>query len=180
MKLSISNTIILICIIFTFLAELNPFLYLFWMANYLDWDYIKLFFQFLFYSFIHLWFWHLFWNSFFMFFFWNFIENLMWQKKYILFFISSFIFNWIILFLFSGWLVFWISWFCMALLSYATLIFFEHKHPDYKWWITALIIFILVWINTEVSFIWHLSWAIFGSVFYLWDKVLKKALTLKN
>lgn len=171
MWFSISNILIIISIIFTFFSAWNPELSRFFGMSHLfllQWDYLKLFFQFCLYSFLHGGFFHLLFNSVFLYFFWNQLEYHIWKKWYILFFILTTIFNGIALLLFTqiGTITIWISGFALAILSFYTLLLYEVKNPEYKWGITAIIINILIWFSAQISFIWHLFWAIFGGFFY--------------
>lgn len=172
--LSLSNTLIIISAIFTIATIQTPFLYNFWMnlSWIILWDYLKVFFQFLLYSFLHWWILHLLSNSIFIYIFWNQVEYILWFKKYLIFFILATIFNWVSILLLSAWNTVWISWFCMALLAFYTISLYKNWNPDYKWWITALIINVLIWFVPGISLVWHLFWAIFWIIFYFIDKYI--------
>lgn len=170
---TISNALILISILCTILVNLDIRLYIFWMNNLFleDWLYHIFFLQFFTGSFIHWSIMHLLFNSIFIYFFWNIVEWIIWKKKFFLFFVFVTIFNWILLSLINIWEnTIWISWFCMALISYYTLELKSRNDSDYKWWITAIIINIWIWFIPWISLFWHLFWAIAGVLFYLMNK----------
>jgi hypothetical protein len=171
-RLTISNTLILISVIATFLAMIFPSIYVFGMNNtFLNEGLYHIYFiQFFIGSFLHWWIVHLLFNSVFVYFFWNIVEWLIWRKKYFIFFLFVTIFNWVLISVFSEWNTVWISGFCMALLSYYTLELRSRNDPEYKWWITALIINIWIWFTPWISLYWHLFWAIAWVIFYLLTK----------
>lgn len=176
MKLTISNSFIIISAIITFISFKNIELLSFWMNGYFFalWDYMKLVLQFIFYSFLHWSIFHLLFNWVFLYYFWNQVEIILWFKKYLIFFVLATVFNWVSILIFTSWNTIWISGFCMALLSFYTLKLFEIKNPEFKWWITAIIINVAIWLTPWISLVWHLFWAIFGWIFYYFDKLLKK------
>lgn len=179
MKLSVSNAFIVISTIFTIFSFQNPELItMFWMSHLFlsQWDYVKLLIQFCLYSFLHGGFFHLLFNSLFLYFFWNQLEYLIWKTWYIVFFIFTTLFNGIALLLLTQeWTItFGISWFALAIISFYTLLLYDVKNPEYKWWITALVINILVWFSPQVSFVWHLFGAISWGIFYGLYKFLGK------
>lgn len=171
-KLSISNILIIISIVITFLATIMPSLYMFWINNSFlhQWLYHIYIIQFFTGTFLHWWLFHLFLNSFFINYFWNIVEWLMWKKKYFIFFMFSTFFIWLLVTYFSNWNHIWISGFCMALLSYFTLELRSRNDPDYKWWITAILLNIWIWIIPGISLYWHLFGAIAWVIFYLITK----------
>lgn len=61
----------------------------------------------------------------------------------------------------------------MALLTYYTIILYEEKNDEYKWWITAIIVSILIWLSPEISLLWHLAWVIYAILFYIAYKKIK-------
>ena len=168
-KTSISNYLIIISIIFTFLAYFYPGFYNLWMnSDFLNkWFYHIYFIQFFSSNFLHWWVFHLLFNSIFIYYFCNIVEMILWSKKYLIFFIFTAVFNWLLLTIFSAWNTIWISWFAMALLAYYTLELREQKNPDYKWWVTAIIVNIVIWLNPQISLLWHLFWTIAWAIFYL-------------
>ncbi len=175
-NLSISNILILISIIFTILVYSYPNLYILWINNffYNKWDYLIYFIQFFTWSFIHWWFLHIFMNSVFIYYFWNQLENYIWKKIFFLFYITATIFIWFSITKFSNWNTIWISWFAMAVLAYYTSLLYKLKNPEYKWWITAIILMIWIWLSPWISLIWHFSWAIFWILFFLITNKKKK------
>lgn len=174
-RFSITNLLIIISIIFTFISFQNQEILNFWLNDYFlsQNDYLRFFIQICFYSFLHWWIMHLVFNSLFIYIFWNQVEEIIWWKLFLIFFILTTLFNTIFILLFSSWNTIWISGFCMALLSFYTLKLYEVKNTEYKWWITAIIVNILIWFSGSISLVWHLFWAIFGGIYYLILKILK-------
>lgn len=168
-RTSISNYLIIISIFFTFLAFYHPWLYNFGMNSYFlnRWIYHIYFIQFFTSNFLHWWILHLLFNSIFIYYFWNIVELILWSKKYLIFFVFTAIFNGLLLTILSAWNTIWISWFAMAILAYYTLELKEQKNPEYNWWITALVINIVIWFHPQISLFWHLFWAIAWVIFYL-------------
>lgn len=105
-------------------------------------------------------------NSIFIYYFWNILEIIIWKKKYLIFFIITTISIWILLTTLTNDATIWISWFAMAVLSYFTLELKSKNNPEYKWWITAIIINIWIWFYPWISLYWHLFWAIIWVLFY--------------
>jgi len=170
--LSISNLLILISVVVTILATIFPSLYVLWVNDMFlsQWLYHIYILQFFTWTFLHGWLMHILFNSFFLYIFWNPLEWLIWKKKYTIFFLFTVIFTWIIVSNFAGGNTIWISWFCMALLSYYTLELRSRNNPEYKWWITALVLNIWIWFLPWISLYWHLFWAIAWVVYYLITK----------
>ena len=170
---TISNILILISIVFTFLATKFIEVYKLWMNSYFieNWEYLHYIQQFFSYSFTHWNIMHLLWNSIFIFIFWNMLENILLTKRYLIFFIFITVFNWVLLSIFS-WetTVIWISWFVLAILTYYTLELKSLKNPEYKWWITAIILSIWIWLMPWISLLWHLFWTIWWAIFYYINK----------
>lgn len=171
-KFSISNILILISALFTFLFIFLPDLYILWINNiFLEKGlYYMYFLQIFTGTFLHWWLFHLLANSLFLYLFWNTLELLIWKNKFLLFFIFSTIFIWVMMWFTLVWNTIWISGFCMALLSYYTLELKSRNNPEYKWWITALIINIWIWIIPWISLLWHFYWAIAWLLFYIINK----------
>ncbi len=172
-KMTVSNILILISFIFTILATFYPNLYVLWVnTTFLSqWLYHIYIIQLFTWTFLHWWFFHFFANALFLYLFWNILELIMWRKKYIIFFIFIVFFNWIGLTLLDSWNTIWVSWFCMALISYYTLELKSKNNPDYKWWILALILNIWIWLTPWISLLGHLLWAIWWIIFYYLNKV---------
>ncbi len=129
-------------------------------------------FQFILYSFLHWWIFHLLFNMMFLYYFWEIVQNILWTRKYFIFFVFSTIFNAIAILLFSNWNTVWISWFLLWLLSFFTIYLYHQKNDEYKWWITAIIINIVVWFTPGISLVWHLFWAISWILFFYFNKYL--------
>jgi len=167
-KLTISNLLILLSWIFTLAVYINPDLYQYWINKYFfyKWDYLIYFIQFFSWTFIHSWITHFLMNSVFLYYFWNPLENIIWRKKYLIFFITCTIILGLTISNLSDWNTVWISWFAMALLSYYTVLLYSLKNPQYKWWITALAINIGIWILPWISLVWHLFWSIYWIIFF--------------
>ena len=180
-KISFSNILILISILCTLLTITYPDLIIFWMNKYFlnNGVYHIYMAQFFTYSFIHGWLFHLLSNSIFIYFFWNIVELILWKKKYIIFFLFSTVFIWIMLTFLSKWNTVWISGFAMALLTYFTLELKEKNNPEYKWWLTAIFINIIIWLDPSISLIWHFFWVIAWIIFYFLNKDLfRKAMIM--
>jgi len=171
-KISISNLLILISAIFTIVATFYPNIYVLWMNSiFLDqWNYYVYFIQYFTSNFLHWNILHLFMNCIFLYYFWNIVEWIIWRNKFIIFFVFTVIFNWVLLTYFGSWNVIWISWFCMALISYFTLELKSRNNMEYKWWITAIIVNIWIWLVPWISLLWHLFWAIAWVLYYLYNK----------
>jgi membrane associated rhomboid family serine protease len=171
-KISFSNLLIIISAIFTTISFIYPNILILWMNSYFlnTWNYPVFLVQMRTYSFLHWWLLHLFSNSIFLYIFWNPVEQIIWKKKFILFFISATIFNAIALSIFSAWNTIGISWFALAVLTYYTLILKSRNNPEYKWWIVAIVINILIWLDASISFVWHRAWAIFWIIFFYFRK----------
>jgi hypothetical protein len=170
--MSISNILIIISAIVTALSVFVWWLNNFWINNtfIIESRYLFLILQIIFYQFLHWWILHLFFNSIFIYIFWNWLEDLIWKRKFIIFFIFNTFFVWISLFLLTTWNTIWISGFCMAILTYFTLELYTKDNPEYKWWITAIIVNLAVWFMPEISLIWHLFWTIAWLIFFLYNR----------
>lgn len=175
-KKSISNTLIIIAAIVTIISMWFKMILHYGMSNEFlpSGDYIALLLQFLLYQFLHGGFWHLTSNSLFLYLFWNVIEKHLGATKYILFFLGNTIFVWVALLFLSQGITIGISGFAMAILAYYILELKRVWNPDYKWAITLLIINILIGFTSDVSFIWHFAWAIFGWIWYVLMGIIRK------
>ena len=161
----------------TLAAFAMPMIYEYWMNKYflgVNPNYYSFISQFLLYQFIHGWVLHLLSNSIFLYIFWNLIEKQIWTHRYILFFALNTFAVWISLLIFSSWNTVWISGFAMAVMWYAFMHLRKIKHPDYKWAWTFIILNVLIWIWSNVSLIGHLSWALFGMLFFYLTDLTKK------
>ena len=176
MKLSISNLFILISAIFTLIATVNSNIYIYGMNSiFLDsWKYHIYALQFYSSQFLHWWILHLAMNALFIFIFWNAVENILGIHKYLLFFICSSIFTGLAITFLWSWNTVGISGFAMAVMAYYTLYLKSKNHHDYKWWITALIVNIWIWLSPWISLLGHLFWAIGWAIYFYIVKLIKK------
>ncbi|MCK9272889.1 rhomboid family intramembrane serine protease [Candidatus Gracilibacteria bacterium] len=165
---TISNSLILISLIITLLSFISNSILQFGMNLYfvMMGNYIGVLAQFSLYQFLHGGFLHLLSNSIFIYLFGNQIEALIGKNKYILFFILNTIFVGISLLFLSSGNTIGISGFAMALLAYYFLELKGRNHPDYKGALLFLIINISIGLGSNISFVGHLSGAIFGAIFY--------------
>lgn len=173
-KISITYLFISLSFIFTIFATLNNELYVFWLNKFFlnEWNYLVFSLQLFLSNFLHWWITHLAFNSLFLYLFWTQIELLIWRVKYLYFFIFIVFFNWFFL-VFLAWdyvNTIWISGFCMAIISYFVLELKSKNNPEYKWWITALVINVWIWFLPWISLVWHLFWAIWWVIFYYINK----------
>ncbi len=180
-KATFSNILILISLIFTTIWYFLPEFILEWSMNnfYLySWKYFHFILQFFTATFLHSWPIHFLFNAIFIYYFWNLLEIIMWRNKFITFFILSVVFNSLLLSYFSpNTYTIWISGFALAILTYYTLELKSLNNPEYKWWITAIAINLLIWFHTWVSLYGHLFWAIFWIIFfYISNDFTKKQL----
>lgn len=166
--ISFSNLLVILSIVFTAYLNYNNDVIIYWMNNYFidRWQYLDLFIQFVYYNFLHGWIFHLIFNSIFLLYFWNLVEKELWLNKYILFFLFSTILTGIAILNLSTANTIWISWFWIALLTYYTFMLKNKWDSEYKWWITAIIINIIIWLWSWVSFIGHLFWFISWLFYY--------------
>lgn len=170
--MSISNILIAFSIILTTFSFIYPDIYIFGMNRYFlnEWNYIIYLVQIFTSNFLHWGLMHLLFNSIFIYYFWNVLEGLIWQRKFLIFFIFTAVFNALAITYLSSGNTVWISWFAIALLTYYTLELRSRKMEEYKWWITALIINLWIWFHPQISMVWHLFWAIAWIIFYLLNK----------
>ena len=168
---SVSNFLIAICFIVTAIVISIPEYYIYWINSLFlqHWLYWVFLFQMFAWVFMHWWIMHLVANSLFIYLFWNIVEEVIWIKKYILFFILSTIITGCILVFFTNGTTVWISWFATALLWFYTSQLYKIWNSDYKWWITAIIINIWIWFAPWISLIGHLSgvfiWIIYWYIY---------------
>jgi len=169
---SISSILIYTCIIVTIFAYFFPNLYNFGINDIFikDHKYYLVFIQFFLWTFLHLSITHLLFNCIFIYYFWNILELLMWKKKFLIFFIFSVLFICSMLFINISWNTIWISWFAMALLTYYTLELKSRNNNEYKGWITAIILNLIIWFLPSISLFWHFYWVIAWLIFYLLNK----------
>lgn len=167
-KLTFSNILILLSIVFTLLIFMFDSLYLFWMnrAFFNAGMYHMWILQFFTSQFIHGWILHLLFNSLFIYYFWNILETIIGYKKMIVFFLWNTIFLWLLITFLWAWNTVGISWFALAVLTYYTLLLRQQKNPEYTGWITAIIINIAIGLSPGISFLGHLWGMIFGGIFF--------------
>jgi rhomboid protease GluP len=137
-----------------------------------EWNYLVYSIQLFTSIFIHGDIFHFLFNSIFIYIFWTSLELLIWRKKYIIFFVFIVLFNWVLLtfFAWENTNTIWISGFCMAIFSYYVLELKSRNDLEYKGWITAIIINILIWFFPWISLLWHLFWVIWGVIYYYYNK----------
>lgn len=174
---SVSNQLIFISAIFTIVAYFFPNIYSLWINTYFldQWLIHIYFFQLFIWTFLHWWILHFLFNSIFIYIFWNIVEQIIWYRKFIIFFIFSVLFIWVLLNFVNTWNTVWISGFCMAIISYYSLELKSRNNPDYKWWLTAIVINVWIWLMPWISLFWHLFWVIAWVIFYLINKNFFKA-----
>jgi hypothetical protein len=172
--MTISTILIIISSIVTALSYIVWWLRDFWINGVFlsESSYHLFILQFFLYQFLHWSIIHLFFNSVFIYIFWNWLEDLIWRRKFITFFIFNTFFVWISLFLLNSWNTntIWISGFCMAILTYFTLELYSKDNPEYKWWVTAIVINLLIWFVPWISLVWHLFWSIGWLLFFLYNR----------
>jgi len=110
---------------------------------------------------------HVAFNSIFIYLFGNQVENLLGTKTYIIFFIFTAILIWVWLTAINAWNTVWISWFCLAVLTYYTLALWQRGNIEYKWWITAIIVNLAIGFYPGISFAGHGLWVVAGVLFFL-------------
>jgi membrane associated rhomboid family serine protease len=172
-KISITYLLIWISFLSTLSLTFFPDLIIFWLnRSFLNqWEYWIYTLQLFLSVFLHWGLMHFFMNSIFLYFFWYPLELLIWKKKFVLFFLFITLFNWILLTFFDGEVnTIWISGFCMAILSYYVLELKSRNNNEYKWWITAIILNIIIWFFPWISLYWHLFWVIWWVIFYFLNK----------
>lgn len=160
-------------LVFTIIWFIIPDIFIFWLNKVFisSWQYILFLFQIFISNFLHGDIFHFLFNALIILIFWRQLELLIWSKKFIIFFIFISVFNGFFITLLS-WnaTTIWISWFCMAIISYYVMELKSQNNPEYKWWITALVLNIIVWLLPWISLFGHLFWAIGWVIFYLLNK----------
>jgi len=177
MKFSVSASLVFIAFLCTLSLQMHPEYGIFGMNTwFIEWrEYDNIILQFILYSFFHAWWLHWVSNSIFVLIFGNIVETLMWRKKYLFFWIFSTLFNGIFLMIFSWGNTIGMSGFAVSILTYYTILLYTQKNPEYKWWVTAIAINIIVWFTPWISLIWHLAGALSGAVcFFLSKKRFKQ------
>ncbi len=172
MIFSISNILLVTAGVFTLGTYFFPSLYDFGMNSYFldQGNYVLYSVQFFTSMFLHGSVFHLLANSIFVYLFWSQVEVILGRKKYIFFFVFSALCIWAALSILSDGNTIGMSGFAMALLSYYTLYLKSKNHPDYKGWITALVLNIGIGLMPWISLVGHLFGAIVWVVFYFLDR----------
>lgn len=167
-KLTLSNALMLISVVFTILFFILPGMKYFQMNDFFfsQWKYHMWLIQCFTSQFIHGGIMHLVMNSVFILYFGNVLEHLIGYKKMLSFFIVSSLFVGISLIVFSSWNTVWISWFALAVLTYYTLLLKEKNNPEYMGWVMFIAINIFAWFWPWISFIWHFSWMVIGWLYW--------------
>jgi membrane associated rhomboid family serine protease len=167
-KWTISNSLMIISVIFTLLTFVIPSIYRFGMNDvffnaglYYYW-FIQMFTS----QFLHGGITHLAMNAIFILYFGNVLERSIGKDKMLIFFISCSVFLWVFLTLLNTWNTVWISGFALAVLTYYTLMLWKKWNPEYTGWVTAIIINILIWLSPGISFFGHFGWMIFGALWW--------------
>lgn len=167
-KLTVSHGLIFLSLCFTALTFLPLWIYQFGMndfffnqGNYFIW-FVQMFTS----QFLHGGILHLVMNAIFILYFGNVVESIIWWKKYLLFFILNAVFLWVVITFFSNANTVGISGFALAVITYYTLYLWSLKNPEYTWWITAIVINILVGLSPGISFLWHFGGMVFGGIYW--------------
>lgn len=173
-SISISKILILFSFFWTLAVYFYPEITIFWLNKQFlnEWNYLFFLLQILIYNFLHWGIMHFLFNAIFIYYFWSVLELLIWKKKFIIFFIFTAIFNAIFINLFEIWntTTIGISGFAMAIISYYTLELKSKNNPEWKGWVTAIILNIWIWFMPNISLYWHLFWAIAWIIFYFLNK----------
>ncbi len=166
---SISNILIYISVVFTAISFFyQPIFQLGMNSYFLDrWIYHIFITQIFTSNFLHWGLMHLAFNSLFVYLFGNQVENLLWTKKYIIFFIFTAVVIWLWLTAMSAGNTIGISWFCLAVLTYYTLALWQRGNIEYKWWITAIIVNLAIGFYPGISFAGHAFGCVAGILFFL-------------
>lgn len=167
-KWTLTNILILISFWITLLSFFFNNIIDYWMSSdfFYEWQYVIFIIQIILYQFIHAWILHLLSNSLFLYLFWNQLEFILWKNRYLLFFILNSIFVAFCIIFLSNWITIWISWFAMAILWYLLMMYKNIDKKQFNGALVLMIINILIWFDSNISFIWHFSWAIFWIIFY--------------
>jgi membrane associated rhomboid family serine protease len=171
-KVTLSNFLIVLCIIFTVLKDfwvinawiywINPFL---WELKMYKEVVISLFTS----NFIHFWIIHIISNCFVLYLFWNWLEQNIWRAKYMILFMLSSILNWSFVYYFTegSTLTGWISGFIMTIVAYYWYELYVRNDPRYLMFVQYSILWALVGILPFVSFFGHVWWTISGVLIFV-------------
>lgn len=168
-KWTVSNTLMLLAVFFTAISFVYRDILIFGMNDYFlaQGNYLYWILQMFSSQLLHGSILHLVSNAIFILYFWNVLEGILWRERYLLFFVLSALFIWVVLTLLSSANTIWISWFALAVLTYYTLILWEKWNPEYTGWITAIVINIAIGLSPGISFLWHFSGMVFWILFFL-------------
>lgn len=174
-KLSFSSILILLSLVATLAVTYIPNLYQFGMnRDFLDQGIYHIWvIQFFSSQLLHGSFFHFLWNAIFILYFGNSIERIIWEQKYIIFFIGNSIFLGLLLSYLHTPNTYWISGFVLALLTYYTLALWKVWNNEYRWWITAILINIFIGFMPGVSFWGHFWGMIFWAVYFFLNQLFK-------
>ncbi len=167
---SFSHLLILICIVVSMIGFIFPqFVSLYGMNGYyyMMGNYISLIVQICLFQFLHWGVIHLLANSYFLYTAWPELEARMSRDRYTWFFVSTTLVVALVLIILAPQsLTIGISGWCMALLSYLWIDLYTTRHPMASQILMMLAINIGIWLVPGISLIWHLSWAIWGLVWW--------------
>jgi rhomboid protease GluP len=127
--------------------------------------------QLMLFQFLHGGLLHLFLNSYFLYSAGPEVEARMKRREFIEFFLGGTLFVALSLWIFAPYsLTIGISGWCMALLSYLYMDLMGTRHPLANQVLIMLVINILLGLTGNISFVGHLSGAIWGVVWWYWKK----------
>lgn len=116
---------------------------------------------------------HFLFNALFLYYFWNTLEKLYWSRFLLAFFVFCAVWLGLLITFLSSWNTVWMSWFVLWVLSFYTLDLYKRDDPEYKWWVTAIIINIAIWLAPGISFIGHAGWVMLWIFFYFIYKKIR-------
>lgn len=168
-KLTISNILIAIAILFTGISYISRDILIFWMNSYFfaQWEYLYWLLQMFSSQFLHWGPLHLIMNAFFILYFGNVVERKIGQRNLIIFFVWTCIFLGLILTFFTKVNTIGMSWFAMALLSFYTISLYKRWDPEYSGGVTAIVINVAIWFTPGISFLWHAWGVVIWLIFYI-------------
>lgn len=172
-KWTISNTLILLSIIFTVLSMVLPIVpYLGLNSYFFDTGIYHIWIVQIFTSqFLHGGVLHLVFNGIFVYYFWNILEIIIGKKRMLLFFILNAIFVGVLLTFTTSVTTIGISSFALALLTYYTLVLWKQWNPEYTGGITAIVLNILIGFVPGISFLGHFFGMLFWLLYWLYDNI---------
>lgn len=131
-----------------------------------QWHYLDFTIQLLLYQFLHGGILHLLSNSLFLYIFGNQVEKILWRNGFIIFFLLNTIFVGTSILFFSSGNTIGISGFAMAVLAYLFMELRARNNPEHTSAWVFLCINIAIGLTGNISLIGHLSWSIFGILFF--------------